>query len=584
MIPGNYLRAFCSLLAILCLQTTAYLQVELRYEENYTVTYEEAILAYQEMDEAYPEARLLSYGSTDVGKPLHLFVISTGKTFDPEAIKKENKRILLILNGIHPGESCGIDASIEFSREILGRSSDLYQYLKNVVLCIVPVYNIGGALNRSAFHRTNQYPPVEAGFRGNARNLDLNRDFIKLDTRNTESFIEIFQSWKPDVFLDNHVTNGSDHQYTVTLAHKTIQKLDPGLGEFFDRTMLPELYSAMRRTPYEMCPYVNTYRRSPEQGIMQSPDPPRFSVGYTALFNTLSLLNEIHVYKPFPDQVKATNHLMKELLAFTSNHAEEIAVLREQAIRETCLLREYVSKWELDTTRYEELNFKGYAYKSRMSELTGHTRHYYDREDPWEMIIPFYKYVKPALTVRMPDFFIIPQVWHEVIRRLELNGIEILKLKSDTIITVGAYYIEDIEHSERSYNGHFMHSNIRVRSEHQDIRFFKGDVMIPLNQPGNRYLMETLDPRGSDSFMAWNFFDPILERREYIDPATFENRAADILRNDPELRSRFEKRKTEDPEFASSDRAQLYFIYTNSSWSEKTYRRYPVYRVFKEDR
>jgi hypothetical protein len=85
---------------------------------------------------------------------------------------------------------------------------------KNTIIVCIPVYNIGGALNRNSTSRANQDGP--GGFRGNARNYDLNRDFIKSDTRNTKSFVEIFHTINADVFIDNHVSNGSDYQYKLT--------------------------------------------------------------------------------------------------------------------------------------------------------------------------------------------------------------------------------------------------------------------------------------------------------------------------------------------------------------------------------
>jgi hypothetical protein len=573
------IHRFCSLLLFLCLSASNQGQVSLNFEENYSLTYDEAIQAYIDLDQEYPEAKLLSYGSTDIGKPLNLFVISSNESFEPHILREQGKRIILILNGIHPGESCGIDASVLFARDILERNKDLYKYLDNTVVCIVPVYNIGGALNRSSYHRTTMDPPVEAGFRGNAQNLDLNRDFIKLDSRNAMVFTEIFRLWDPDVFLDNHVTNGSDHQYTITLINSVIQRIDPGIGNFLEGVMLPELYSTMKDSPYEMIPYVHFLQRSPDKGIIQLTNPPRFSLGYTCLYNSISFLNETHVYKPFPDQVKATYHFMRALLESTNKNAQQIGSLRKEAKIATALSREYVLDWELDSSKVDKLYFKGYAYKSRVSQLTGLSLPYYDHNEPWEREIPYYKTFKPGLTVNVPDFFIIPQVWTEVISRLELNRIEMNRFTHDTIMKVEVYFIDDLDYGTSPYNGHFIHSNIKIRQEYQEIQFYKGDVIIPLHQEGLPYLMETLDPRGQDSFMVWNFFDPILDRREYIDPAIFEQTAIEILKNDAGLRSRFEKRKVEDPGFAQSGRAQLYFIYTNSEWAEKSYRRYPVYRM-----
>ena len=112
-----------------------------------------------------------------------------------------------------------------------------------------------------------------------------------------------------------------------------------------------------------------------------------------------------------------------------------------------------------------------------------------------------------------------------------------------------------------------------------EIKFYRGDILIPLKQKALRYLMETLDPRGEDSFMRWNFFDPILDSREYTDPSTFEKRAIEILTKDPELKSGFERWRTEHPDQAASNYGQIRYIYTHSEWAEKTYRRYPVYRI-----
>ena len=71
------------------------------------------------------------------------------------------------------------------------------------------------ALNRNSTTRTNQNGPESYGFRGNARNYDLNRDFIKSDTKNAKTFAQIFHLVQPDVFIDNHVSNGADYQYIL---------------------------------------------------------------------------------------------------------------------------------------------------------------------------------------------------------------------------------------------------------------------------------------------------------------------------------------------------------------------------------
>jgi hypothetical protein len=554
-------------------------QIRLKYEDNITLTYDEVIAAYKQLDEEFETARLFEMGQTDIGKPLHLFMISKDKDFSPESLRKKNKRIILINNGIHPGEPCGIDASIKFSDDILRNRKNIGKYLENNVITIIPVYSVGGTLNRSAYHRANQDSPPECGFRGNAQNLDLNRDFIKADSKNARSFIKIFHFLKPDVFLDTHTTNGSDHQYTITLIATYYQKLPEPMGNFLNEIMVPALFEKMKKGQYEMTPYVNWIYSSPENGIAAYLDNPRFSTGFASLFNTFAFMTENHVYKDFKDRVLSVYDFIVALVEFTSQNAEIIGKLKVKADDITCTQDQFTLTWNCDTTRFDTITFKGYDSKYQISPLTGLQSFYYDRESPFEKEIPYYNYYIPDKTIKKPAIYIIPQAWQKVIDHLQMNGIEIKQLTEDKEIKVEAYYIKEVEHSSRPYNGHFRNTNITTRSEQQQIQFYKGDWVIIMDQPGNRFIVEVLEPMAADSYLSWNFFDPIFDRREYFSPAGFEKKAIEWLKKTPELKAELEKKKKEDSEFAKNHYAQLSFIYTNSPYYEKSYRRYPVYRI-----
>ena len=193
-------------------------------------------------------------GSTDAGYPLHLVLVSNDGKFDPEVWHKQTKVVILINNGIHPGEPDGIDASMMLVRDIVNNKIKLPD---NVVLAIIPVYNIGGCLNRNSYSRANQNGPVSYGFRGNAQNLDLNRDFTKYDTKNARSFATIFHYLNPDIQIDNHVSDGADYQYTMTLLTTQYDKLGADLGYWLKDKFEPQLYKGMSEKKWEMTPYVN---------------------------------------------------------------------------------------------------------------------------------------------------------------------------------------------------------------------------------------------------------------------------------------------------------------------------------------
>jgi len=305
--------------ALVWIPAAVYTQVNLKYEQNRTVTWQEAIDMYGWLDRHYEEALLIEAGETDAGRPLHLFIISQDQVFDPGAIRSSGKIILFINNGIHPGEPCGVDASLKLAEGLLSGEDFYAGFLEHVVVAIIPVHNVGGALNRGSYFRANQNGPIEHGFRGNARNLDLNRDFIKLDSRNTRSAVRLLRRWEPDVFVDTHTSNGADYPYVITLINSHPQRLEKVQAEFLDRIMLPALYDAMKNSPYEMIPYVWSFKKSPESGIVGFMDYPRYTSGYASLFCTLAFTVETHMLKPFKDRVLSTWHLLREMLKFCSH-------------------------------------------------------------------------------------------------------------------------------------------------------------------------------------------------------------------------------------------------------------------------
>src|SRR5450432_430261 len=236
--------------------------------------YNEIIDWWQKLDQQSGKVKMLTMGMTDAGYPLHLIVVSNNGDYNFENIRKNNKRIILINNGIHPGEPDGIDASMLLVRDIVTNKIKLPD---DVVLAIIPVYNIGGCLNRSANYRIDQNGPTEKGFRGNSQNLDLNRDFIQCDSKEARSFAEIFHLLDPDVFIDNHVSDGADYQHVMTLLTSQHNKLGGVMGEYMNKQFEPALFTLMKEKGFDLVPYVNAFGDTPESGWTEYWDSPRYS-------------------------------------------------------------------------------------------------------------------------------------------------------------------------------------------------------------------------------------------------------------------------------------------------------------------
>ena len=544
-------------------------------EGKETATYEETINYFTELAKSYSEISIQEIGETDSGLPLHIVTLNPDAEFEFDKIRS-TKRIILINNGIHPGESDGIDATMMLFRDMVQGKVNLP---KKTILVTIPIYNVGGSLNRNTGTRANQNGPEEYGFRGNARNYDLNRDFIKSDTRNARTFAKIFHLVKPDVFIDNHVSNGADYQYTLTHLFTQHNKLGDKLGNFLHTKMQPELERKLLDQNWDITPYVNVWNSTPEKGFSQFFDNARFSTGYTTLFNCLGIMLETHMLKPYKQRVEGTYAFMESIMEVVEKNADTIKTIRDEMFLLMHKRKNYTLEWEVDTTKSSILNFKGFEGKMITSEVTGAPRLKYDRTKPYTKEVTYQNYFKPKTEVEIPDYYIIPQGWHNVIDLLKLNQVEFKRLDKDSIITVESYKIADYKTRNRAYEGHFSHYNTKVEALINDVKFKKGDYVIPTRQYAFRYLMETLEPSAPDSFFNWNFFDTILQKKEHFSSYVFEDTAKQMLIDNPELKVEFKTKKEKDEKFAANSYAQLNWLYEHSIHYEKAYLQYPVYRV-----
>ncbi len=541
-----------------------------------TATYFECIDFYKKLDKASAKISIKEMGMSDAGYPFHVVLYSNDGKFDPAIWHQQNKIVILINNGIHPGEPDGVDASMMLLRDL---NSGKIKMPDNVVLAVIPLYNIGGALNRNSYSRVNQNGPNSYGFRGNAQNLDLNRDFTKSDSRNAKSFAQIFHWLNPDIQVDNHVSDGADYQHTMTLITTQWNKLGGELGKFVHDVFDPSLYKSMDKKGWAMTPYVNFEEGNPEKGWTAFYESPRYSSGYAALFNTISYMPETHMLKPFKDRVLSTYALMETIIQQSSIYEKEIIKNRKQNFADDISKNEFALEWKPDLTKYDTTLFKGYETVHKTSDVTGAQRMYYDHNKPFEKEVKFYNYFTPEKFVTAPKAYIIPAGWHDVIDLLKLNGVKMRQLKTDSVIKVQVYHIDDYKSMNRPYEKHHKNSDVKISAYDQSIHFLKGDYIISTDQPAKRFLVEMLEPTGDDSYFSWNFFDAILQEKEGYSDYRWEDVAAEYLKSNPELKNKLEEKKKQDSVFAKNNSAQLNFVYKNSPYYELEHLRYPVYRL-----
>ena len=559
-------RFILNIVVVLALSISGFAQ---NNTDNQSVTYQELINGYSQLSDNYTTCDLITFGLTDSGKPLHLFLINSSSEFYPGAIQK--KSVVLIQNGIHAGEPCGIDASLEWATQMISEN----KVPNNVVIAIIPVYNVGGMLNRGCCSRANQNGPEQHGFRGNARNLDLNRDYIKNDSKNSFAFSRMFHWLKPHLFIDTHTSNGADYQYTMTLISPRKEKLDPHISSYLVNTLEPYIYANYD----SLTPYVNVWGTTPNNGIKSFNDLSRYSTGYVSLFNCIGFTTEAHMWKTFDARKKHTRQFLELLTNFANENYEEL--IKNKAICDGESPKEFESlNLNIDTTRFDEITFLSYKPEYRYSEILGRDQLYYNSSKPESIQIPYYNYFEKIDEVHVPKYFVVKSSWKETIERLESNQIRMIVLDTDTLINGIGTYISSFDSKNKPYEGHFLHQNVMVVDSAVSIQFHAGDYLIPMSQLGWKYILNVLEPRSEDSFFAWNFYDEIIQQKEWYSTYVFEPYAAQMLEDDAILRIEYEQKIATDAKFAKNGDSRLYWLYKKSPFYESTHNQLPILRVY----
>ena len=399
-----------------------------------------------------------------------------------------------------------------------------------------------------------------------------------MDSRNARAFVRLYHAIDPDVFIDTHTSNGADYPFAMTLITTQSDKAGPIIGPYLKEVMQPSLFSAMAALEEPIVPYVNTRNETPESGIIQFLETPRYSTGYTTLFGTLGFTTEAHMLKSFPIRVEATVKMIECIAGFTRDNAQAIQTLRTMEKQRVTNASNFPVHWELDERDSIMIPFQGFAARREISNVTGDIRLKYDHAETWDHEIPFFGHFSANEIAEVPAFYVLPQAWREVAERCAWNGVQMEAIEADTIVNLKVTYIKGMVARRNAYEGHHINRLDSIETRIEPVRLFKGDWVIPAGQVQARFLAETFDPRGHDSYFVWNFFDSAMQQKEYYSSYVFEETALEMLETDLALKEQFTKAKAANPSLASSSRAQLNWLYEHSKHYEGTVNRYPIFQ------
>ncbi len=552
-----------------------------------TPGYDETIGWLSQLVAASPELEMVSIGKSLQGRDFWMVIASSDHAFSADALSATGKPLLLAHSGIHSGEIDGKDAGLMLLRDmtVAGKRKDL---LAKSNFLFIPILNVDGHERRSAYNRINQRGPIEMGWRTNARNQNLNRDFTKLDTAGVRALVKVIRQWKPDLYLDLHVTDGADYQYDITFGGNGRNGWSPAIGNWIEDVYRPAINAALSESGHEPGGLVFAANDMDMQdGFLTWSGDPRFSNGYGDAIHLPTVLVENHSLKPYKRRVLGTYVLLAETLGLLAKEKDSLRqAARIDRLRQPQSIALGFKRNENQVP--ENVMFKGIKSERYVGEVSGAEVVRWTGK-PVNESIPKVYIAEAKTMVKIPAAYIIPAVWSDIVERIALHGIEVERLAEPLITRAEVYRLPGAGIAAPSnwtpnpFEGHIRIDPGEPVKQVIETTFPVGSYRISTDQPLKELLVLMLEPQSADSFLQWGFFLEIFTRTEYAEAYVLEPLAQKMLQNDEGLKARFEQKLASDEGFAASQYQRLMWFYEQTPFYDRNYLLYPVARIPQQE-
>lgn len=549
-----------------------------------TPRYNQTVKFCRLLDSLSPQIFYTNFGFSPQGMELPLLIADKDGNFTPESVRKSGKIVVLIQACIHAGESEGKDAGLLLFRDIIS-DKNVKSLLNHCTILFIPIYNTDGHERFGPYNRINQNGPEEMGWRTNARNLNLNRDYLKADATETQNWLKLYSKWLPDFFIDIHTTDGADYQYTLTYGMETFGNSDSALTTWMKKEYFTKLSQKLSAKQLDLIPYI-MFRNwhDPRSGLTAAVSAPMLSTGYNAIQNRAGILVETHMLKSYKNRVYAALDLVKATLEILNSQYEVVIGMNMQAdgyaASEEFRKKPFPLKFQCNDS-FSIIDFKGFKYDTVRSEISGGLWFSYSKT-PATFKIKYFNDVHPVVVTHLPEAYIIPPEWTEVISRLDFHHIQYKRIKAPLTIKVSTYRFKNVKWRTKSYEGRLLLSYDLEEIEIERT-FPVGSVLVNMNQRTARIIAHLLEPSGPDALVYWGFFNSVFEQKEYGENYVIEKMAKDMLDQNPGLKIEFEQKKTNDPDFAKDPEEILNWFYSKSPYWDQNINLYPVGKIFDKN-
>lgn len=537
-----------------------------------TPTYDQTFAYLRRLVAAAPQLRMVSLGKSPEGRDIWLVIASKERAFTPEALRRGGKPTVFAQAGIHAGEIDGKDAGLMLLRDMTVRGTKR-ALLDGANFLFVPVFNTDGHERISRYSRVNQRGPDPSGWRTNARNLNLNRDYMKADSPETKAILRALDTWQPDLYADLHVTDGADYQWDVTYGWNGPWAHSPAIAGWLDRTLRPAADAGLRAAGHIPGPLIFTEDPA-TAGVIDGASDPRLSTGYGDARHIPAILVENHSLKPYDQRVLGTYVFLESILRVVAENAASLrtAINSDRTARPATV----PLSWRVPAGQSESTEILGVTSRRTLSGVSGDVKTEWLGQ-PITTRAPMIRVSEVATSVSRGKAYWVPSSWPEVIERLDLHGIRYERIDAPREVEVDMYRFDAPTFQPPQFEGH-----VRVTApatlERRRERFPAGSVRVSTDQPLGTLAVLLLEPSSPDSLFQWGFFHSILAVTEYIEGYVIEPMAERMLAEDPKLAAEFRDKIASDAAFRGDPRARLQWFYQRTPWYDERARLYPIGR------
>jgi dipeptidyl aminopeptidase/acylaminoacyl peptidase len=455
-----------------------------------------------------PLVRLGELGTSVEGRKLPLVILADPPLSTPEEAARSKKLVVFAMGNIHAGEVDGKEGLLMLARDLA--TAKERPLLKDLIIVFAPIFNADGNENITKTNRTRtQNGPADGvGVRTNAQGLDLNRDYVKLESPEVRALVRFFSKWDPALVVDTHTTNGSHHRYTITYDGPRNPAGDAGVIDYVRRTMLPDVGRRLeKRGGYKSFFYGN-FSRDHKSWVMY-PALPRFGTAYVGLRNRISVLSESYSYAPYKDRVLASRDFVRSCFEYVADNKDKIGkLLAEARANVVSAGRRPKARDTVPVRGKAAADPKKVTVRGFVEEVKEGRRIATDKPKDYE--VTFLSRWVPELSVARPYAYLFSPAYTKVVENLQRHGIEVEELREDIELDLEVYRADKISTAPQPFQKHRL-VTVQATARKATRRMPVRTILVRTGQPLGDLAVYLLEPQSDDGLFTWNFFDADLK-------------------------------------------------------------------------